>query len=47
MNERQITVSIGTAIRRPGETLKQVIHRADQALYRAKETGRNQTCSAE
>lgn len=46
MHERQITVGIGTAIRKPGETLKQLIQRADEVLYEAKETGRNQTIQA-
>jgi diguanylate cyclase (GGDEF)-like protein len=45
MHERQITVSIGTAFRRAGEALKEVIQRADEALYKAKTTGRNQTCT--
>ncbi len=36
------TVSIGVATRAPGETeVSAVLKRADQALYRAKEGGRN------
>jgi diguanylate cyclase (GGDEF)-like protein len=40
---RQITVSIGVACCEPGETFDSTINRADQALYRAKEGGRNRT----
>lgn len=36
-----ITVSIGVAFARPGETSDDVLLRADQALYRAKALGRN------
>lgn len=36
-----ITVSIGVAQHRPGETLEDFINRADQALYFAKNEGRN------
>lgn len=36
-----VTVSIGIAVPAEGETLEQVISRADQALYRAKVLGRN------
>jgi diguanylate cyclase (GGDEF)-like protein len=35
------TVSIGIAQRRPGELLGQLLQRADVALYKAKEAGRN------
>ncbi len=37
----QVTVSIGIAEYRPGETVSSLIHRADQALYGAKHAGRN------
>lgn len=41
-DEIHITVSLGVAIvTRTLQTLDQLIHRADQALYRAKQTGRN------
>lgn len=36
-----ITISIGLAILRPGEKLEPLFSRADAALYRAKEGGRN------
>ena len=41
----QITVSIGAAEYICGEPIEQVIHRADQALYCAKGTGRNRVIS--
>ena len=39
-----ITVSAGVAEVQPGESIKSVLERADQALYAAKEAGRDQTC---
>ncbi len=39
--EIAVTVSIGLALRRPGESRQHVIDRADEALYDAKERGRN------
>ncbi len=39
----QITLSIGAAEYRPGETAATLVHRADEALYLAKNTGRNRT----
>lgn len=36
-----ITVSIGVAISRDGESFDELVQRADRALYRAKENGRN------
>ena len=41
-----ITVSIGIASRQRGETAEQLLERADIALYRAKESGRNRVCPA-
>lgn len=37
-----ITLSIGVTMVRPGENPDEVISRADHAMYRAKQTGRNQ-----
>ncbi len=37
----KVTISLGVAEREPGETLEQVIKKADEALYRAKKQGRN------
>ena len=37
----QVTVSIGVAELLPGETVAQLIERADKALYAAKHAGRN------
>jgi len=42
----QVTLSAGVAVSDPSETLEQVVHRADQALYRAKTEGRNRVCRA-
>jgi diguanylate cyclase (GGDEF)-like protein len=43
----QITVSIGLTELQPDDTLHSLIGRADSALYRAKQNGRNQICTAE
>ena len=37
-----LTISIGAAEARPGETLAQLLERADQAMYTAKRNGRDQ-----
>ena len=42
-----VTVSQGIGTLQPGESASQLLERADQALYRAKESGRNQFCVAE
>ena len=44
---REITVSIGVAARRQGEHPLDLVDRADQALYRAKRSGRNRVVSAD
>lgn len=41
----RVSVSVGVAERRPGETPEDVIARADGMLYRAKRAGRNRVCS--
>jgi diguanylate cyclase (GGDEF)-like protein len=38
-----VTISTGLAGFRKGETVEQLLHRADQALYQAKKGGRNRT----
>lgn len=38
----RVTLSIGCAVQAPGETLRELIDRADKALYAAKNNGRNQ-----
>lgn len=38
----RVTISIGVATLLPGEALDQLLRRADQALYKAKQAGRNQ-----
>ena len=45
--EVSITVSIGVASRRGDETADAMIAKADAALYRAKEHGRNQLAFAD
>ena len=42
-----LTVSIGVATSTPNEPWEGVVRRADQALYTAKQNGRNQICAAE
>ena len=42
----RLTVSLGFAITRPGESIsaRELVRRADHALYHAKRTGRNRVC---
>lgn len=42
-----VTVSVGLATENfPAETLKDILHRADMAMYRAKDEGRNRVAAA-
>jgi diguanylate cyclase len=47
-DEREVfvTFSAGVTEWRPGETLEAALGRADEALYEAKRTGKNRTCTA-
>lgn len=45
--EIPVTISMGTATFRESETIAEMMERADKALYRAKQDGRNKVYSAE
>ena len=45
--ENPVTISLGVAEYQKGETCDQWLNRADKALYRAKDTGRNRVCVAD
>jgi len=37
----RVTISVGVTLQRPGDTIDTILSRADRALYRAKQDGRN------
>ncbi|WP_443586355.1 diguanylate cyclase domain-containing protein [Salmonella enterica] len=41
-----VTFSAGVTPYRPGERLEVALERADEALYEAKRSGKNRTCTA-
>jgi diguanylate cyclase len=45
-NIGSVTLSVGVAVASDGETLEQLIERADAAMYEAKRNGRNRVCAA-
>jgi diguanylate cyclase (GGDEF)-like protein len=45
--ETRVTISIGTGLRRRGESSSELMRRVDRALYRAKDEGRNCVMSSE
>ena len=42
----EITASFGIALYQPGESIEDLIHRTDRALYEAKQSGRNKVSKA-
>ncbi|MCP4671444.1 MAG: diguanylate cyclase [Desulfobacula sp.] len=44
---KQVTCSFGVAQKKEGELFEDLCERADQALYKAKETDRNKVCLSE
>lgn len=45
--KKNITISVGCTVFQPGENLRSLLQRADDALYAAKNNGRNQVCLLE
>lgn len=46
ISDKQVTVSVGVAELAIGESARELIKRADDALYKAKTSGRNRVCEA-
>jgi diguanylate cyclase (GGDEF)-like protein len=44
--EDSVSLSIGVAVRLPGETRQELLRRADEALYEAKRLGRDRVVAA-
>lgn len=42
-----VTTSVGVALAKPGDTAMSLLQRADEALYQAKQSGRNRVCLAD
>ncbi|MDY6799202.1 MAG: GGDEF domain-containing protein [Pseudomonadota bacterium] len=47
LTDTPVTVSVGACFSHPGDTLDDILHRADQALYLSKDKGRNRVCVAD
>lgn len=45
MPSMKVSASFGVSESEPGETVESILNRADSALYKAKESGRNRTCT--
>lgn len=43
LEEHLLTISVGIGVYRPGDSAESLVSRADEALYRAKQTGRDRT----
>jgi len=44
LEQEHISISLGVAVFSDDDTVHSIIYRADQALYQAKKTGKNQVC---
>jgi diguanylate cyclase (GGDEF)-like protein len=47
LTDTPVTVSVGAYFSGPGDSLDEILRKADQALYLAKERGRNRVCIAD